>query len=43
MDASPMELLMNTNLETIKNFVQIMFDSVKDEGKSLRQENTELK
>ena len=38
-----MELLLSSNLATIKTFVQMMFDSVKDEVKSLREENTELK
>ena len=43
MNKDTLELLLKQNLSTIKEFVSLMFDSLKKEISVLRSENNELK
>lgn len=43
MDREFVEMLLNQNLTTIKGFVSLMFDQMKQDIRGLREENTELR
>ena len=38
-----MQILLQQNSDTIKSYVQLLFDSLKNEIESVKRENTEIK
>ena len=43
MNKETLELLLRQNLSTVKEFVSLMFDTLKKEVETLKNENSELK